>query len=273
MTITKDRAASAIIGDAPTATAGSRGRGDGASASGGVPVPRQTLVIGREEAADLLARTDVFSALDRPQLLELAAVAVPRSWQRGEVIFREGDEGDTCYVVRSGAVLLTRQHRDGRTLAIAELRAGQMFGELALFRGERRSATAEALETTTALALLAADVERLIRADPSIALRMLAAMAERVSRTTDRLVQQSFQTVPGRVAATLLAQVAARQREGAPPRDVEILVTQAEIATLAGTTRESASRFLQDLARDGVVTLRRGRVIVHEPERLRNYIH
>jgi len=232
---------------------------------------RKSLTVTPEEAAELLRGTFYFAALDEGQLRELAAVAVPRSWDRGEVIFREGDSGDTCYVVRSGAVLLTR-HRHGRALAIAELRRGQVFGELALFRGERRSATAETLEPTTALALLAGDVERLIRADTSIAMRMLAAMAERVSATTDRLVQQSFQTVPGRVAATLLAQVTARQREGAPDRDVEVLATQAEIAGLAGTTRESASRFLQSLARDGVVTLRRGRVIVHTPERLRAYI-
>ena len=226
-----------------------------------------------EETASLLARTEVFEDLEERELREVAQVAVPRSWGRGEVIFREGDAGDTCYLLRSGAVLLTREHQDGRMIALAELRSGAMFGELAMFRGETRSATAEAVEDTTAVALLARDVQRLIRNNPDIALKLLAAMGERVRRTNERLLQQSFQTVAGRVASAVLAQVVARQAEGAAERDVLVKATQAEIAQLAGTSRESASRFLATLEREGVVSLGRGKVTVHEPGRLRNYIH
>jgi CRP/FNR family transcriptional regulator, cyclic AMP receptor protein len=226
-----------------------------------------------EETTRLLARTEVFGDLEERELREVAQVAVPRSWQRGEVIFREGDPGDTCYLLRSGAVMLTRQHQDGRTIALAELRSGGMFGELAMFRGETRSATAEAIEPTGAVALLARDVQRLIRHNPDIALKLLAALADRISRTNERLLQQSFQTVAGRVASALIGQVAARQAEGAPEREVLIRATQADIANLAGTSRESASRFLAVLEREGIVTLGRGKVTVHEPGRLRNYVH
>jgi CRP/FNR family transcriptional regulator len=226
-----------------------------------------------EETARLLARTEVFADLSERELKEVAEVAVPRTWERNELIFREGDAGDTCYLIKSGAVLLTREHQDGRMIALAELRAGGMFGELAMFRGETRSATAEATEPTEAIALLAPDVQRLIRSNPDIASKLLTALSERIRRTTERLLQQSFQTVAGRVAGAVLAQTVARQAEGAPQRDVVIRATQAEIAGLAGTSRESASRFLATLEREGVVTLGRGKVTVHEPERLRNYIH
>jgi CRP/FNR family transcriptional regulator len=226
-----------------------------------------------DETVRLLAGTEVFGEVEPKELEEVAQVAVPRHWDRGEVIFREGDVGDTCYLLRSGAVLLTREHQDGRTVALAELRAGMLFGELAMFRGETRSATAEAAEPTTAVALLATDVQRLIRRNPDLALKLLASLAERVSRTNERLLQQSFQTVAGRVASALLAQVVSRQAEGAPEEDVLIRATQAEIAHLAGTSRESASRFLATLERAGVVTLGRGKVTVHDPGRLRNYIH
>jgi CRP/FNR family cyclic AMP-dependent transcriptional regulator len=226
-----------------------------------------------EETARLLARTEVFADLEPRELAAVAQVAVPRRWDRGQVIFREGDTGDTCYLLRSGAVVLTREHQDGRMVALAELRAGSLFGELAMFRGETRSATAEAVEPSTAVALLAGDVQRLIRRGPDLALKLLAALAERVSRTNERLLQQSFQTVAGRVASALLAQTISRQAEGAPDADVLIRATQAEIANLAGTSRESASRFLATLERAEVVTLGRGKVTVHDPGRLRNYIH
>jgi len=141
-------------------------------------------------------------------------------------------------------------------------------------QGQRERAPGqEAIEATAAVALLAGDMQRLIRRNSALALKLLAALAERVSRTNERLLQQSFQTVAGRVASAVLAQVVARQAEGAPEGDVLIRSTQAEIANLAGTSRESASRFLATLERAGVVTLGRGKVTVHEPERLRNYIH
>lgn len=225
------------------------------------------------DIAGLLARTEVFADLEPRELEQLAQVAVPRQWDRGEVLFREGDAGDSCYVLCSGALVLTRGHDDGRVIALAELRGGAMFGELALFGGERRSATAEALEPTQAIALLRPDIQRLVRSHPDIALKLLSAMADRVRRTNERLLQQSFQTVSGRVAGTLLAQARARAAEGGGERDVIVRATQAEIANLAGTSRESASRFLASLERDGLVTLARGRVTVHEPERLSNYVH
>jgi CRP-like cAMP-binding protein len=215
----------------------------------------------------------VFGDLEQPELEAVAQVAVPRRWERGEVIFREGDVGDTCYVLRSGAVVLTREHQDGRMVALAELRAGMLFGELAMFRGDTRSATAEVVEPAAAVAILAGDVQRLIRRHPDLALKLLATLAERVSRTNERLLQQSFQTVAGRVASALLAQTVSRQADGAPDADVLIRSTQAEIANLAGTSRESCSRFLATLERAGIVTLGRGKVTVHDPARLRNYIH
>ena len=99
-----------------------------------------------DETVRLLAATEVFGEVEPRELEEVAKVAVPRRWDRGEVIFREGDVGDTCYLIRSGAILLTREHQDGRMVALAELRGGSLFGELAMFRGERRSATAEVIE-------------------------------------------------------------------------------------------------------------------------------
>ena len=226
-----------------------------------------------EGTAALLARLEMFSGLSDAELDQLAAVAVPRSYQGGEVVFREGDRGDTCHVVRSGSLKATKTHGDGRTIALTELRPGDMFGELALFSGELRSATIEALEPASTVALLADDIRRLLTAQPDIAIKMLAALAHRVRAANERIARQSFQGVAGRVASVLLSQVEARQAEGAEAGDVVVSATQADIAQLAGSSRESASRFLAALERDGVVTLKRGRVIVHEPVALSNYIY
>ena len=230
-----------------------------------------------EDTGALLASVDVFADLEERELAEIASVAVPRTFERGEILFREGDVGDTCYVVRSGAVIIRRDHAgdSGRSLTLAEFRTGAFFGELAMFGGETRSATAETLEDTTVVALLSSDIQRVMRTSPQIAFKMCAGLADRLRDANERLLQQSFQTVSGRVAGTLLSQVVARQKEGDQEEagDIVVRATQAEIAQLAGTSRESASRFLASLEREGVVRLGRGKVTVHEPDRLRNYIH
>src|SRR3954469_20578014 len=219
----------------------------------------------REDTARLLGRVPLFADLSERDLAELAQVAVPRSYEPGQAIFREGDSGDTCYVVREGCVRVTRRHSDGRIITLAELRPGEMFGELAMFGGETRSASVEALEPTRALAILSGDLRRTLAQHPEIAVKMLEALADRLREANERLARQSFQTVAGRVASTLLAQVKARS-EGNGEGDVVIEATQAEIAQLAGASRESASRFLARLERAGVITTGRGRVVVHDPE-------
>jgi CRP/FNR family cyclic AMP-dependent transcriptional regulator len=228
-----------------------------------------------EDTAQLLGRVPVFAPLSEHDRRELAQVAVPRHWMKGEVVFREGDTGDTCYVIRDGALRVTRDHTDGRTITLAELRPGDMFGELAMFNSEVRSATVQALEDSSALALLAGDMRRMLLSHPHIAVNMLAWMSDRLRAANDRIARQSFQTVASRVAGALLAQVQARSSNDSPepPREVVIRATQAEIAQLAGASRESASRFLARLERDGVVTTGRGKVLVHEPSALRNYIY
>jgi CRP/FNR family transcriptional regulator len=228
-----------------------------------------------EETVELFARTPMFRELSRRDLEQLAQVAVPRTYGRGQVVFRQGDHGDTCYVVRTGSVRVTHDHTDGRTITLAELRPGDMFGELAMFDSESRSATVQALEDTTALALLAGDMRRMLLQHPHIAVNMLKWLADRLRAANERIARQSFQTVASRVAGALLAQVQARHEspDGAPPREVVIRATQSEIAQLAGASRESASRFLARLERDGVVTTGRGKVLVHEPSALRNYIY
>ena len=127
-------------------------------------------------------------------------------------------------------------------------------------------------EPTRALAILSGDLRRIVLSHPEIAVKMLEGLADRLRAANERISRQSFQTVAGRVASALLSQVQARA-DGDEEREVVIEATQAEIAQLAGASRESASRFLAELERAGVVTCGRGKVVVHDPGSLRNYIY
>ena len=225
-----------------------------------------------EETVALLARVPVFADLDPGDLQRVAEVAVPRSFEAEHVVFREGDDSDTCYIVRSGHARAVRSHSDGRTITLASFGPGDIFGELAMFDDERRSATVEAVDDLEAVAILGADMRRLLRRHPDIAAKLLAAVTRRLRQTNERLTRQSFQTVQSRVAQVVSALVEQARAEGAGEGDVLITVTQSDIAQLAGSARESASRFLAVLERAGIITQGRGRLTVHDPQALRRYV-
>jgi CRP/FNR family transcriptional regulator len=221
----------------------------------------------------LLHRVPAFSALADEDLARVAEVTVPRRFEAGQVVFREGDESDTCYIVRSGHARAVREHTGGRSITLAHFGPGDIFGELAMFDDERRSATVETLEPTEVIAILGGDMRRLLREHPDIAVKLLSALGRRLRETNERLTRQSFQTVQSRVASVLVQLVASARSEGAGDGDVLITSTQADLAQLAGSSRESASRFLAVLERARIITQGRGKLIVHDPDALERYVY
>ncbi len=226
---------------------------------------------GRSATAALLAAVPLFSELSESELERVARVAVPRSFPKGVRVFHEGDESDACYVVRDGDLRVTREHPDGRAIALATLGPRDIFGELAMLDGGTRSASIETLSECELLALPASDMRRVISDHGEIAAKLISALTRRLRETNERVARQSFQTVPSRVAGVMLQLVAEETvpdgREG-----VTLRMNQADLAQLAGTSRESVSRFLATLDRAGVVRVGRGRVTIFEPRRLRAYI-
>jgi CRP/FNR family transcriptional regulator, cyclic AMP receptor protein len=228
---------------------------------------------GADDTVTLLGAVPVFEELSRSDLEQVAAVAVPRRFGGGEAVFHEGDDSDTCYVVSSGHARAIREHPDGRQITLATFGPGDIFGELAMFDDERRSATIEASDDLEVLGILGSDMRRLLRRHPDMAVKLVIALGRRLRAANERLARQSFQTVQSRVAAVLAQLVEQAQAEGAGARDIPVVATQADLAKLAGSSRESASRFLAVLERAGVISQGRGRLTVHDPAALQGYVY
>ncbi|MDE3133055.1 MAG: Crp/Fnr family transcriptional regulator [Acidobacteriota bacterium] len=221
----------------------------------------------------LLRHVRVFAGLLDEDLEAIADVSLSRRYHAGEVVFREGDGGDTCYVVSSGIARAVHQHSDGRSITLSHFGSGDIFGELAMFDEEPRSATVDAVEELEVIAIPGRDMQRLMHAHPEIAVKLNAALAQRLRATNERLARQSFQTVQSRVAAVLAQLVAGARSGNDGDADVVVALTQADLAKLAGSSRESASRFLATLERSGVITQGRGRLTVHDPGALERYVY
>ncbi|MDQ2622896.1 MAG: Crp/Fnr family transcriptional regulator [Actinomycetota bacterium] len=224
-----------------------------------------------DSVVELLRSVPLFAELDEGELERFSRVAVPRTFPEGSRVFHEGDRSDACYIVRHGTFRVTREHPDGRAITLATLGPGDIVGELAMLDGEVRSASVETLGGDgELLALPAKDVRALLKRHPDITVKMVAALTRRLRAANERISRQSFQTVPSRVAGVLSQMVDEESGEG--DREITIRMNQADLAQLAGTSRESVSRFLADLERSGVVRAGRGQVTILEPAKLGNYI-
>ncbi|MFZ1287138.1 MAG: Crp/Fnr family transcriptional regulator, partial [Candidatus Phosphoribacter sp.] len=189
--------------------------------------------------------------------------------ERGDILFREGDQGDSLYVIGEGKVKLGRTSADGRENLIAILGPGEMFGELSLFDPGPRTMTATAVAETQLMGLGHESLTLLLSGRSEVAKALLAALSSRLRRTNEHLADLVFTDVPGRVAKALLDLA---NRFGRPV-DEGILVThdltQEELAQLVGASRETVNKALADFATRGWLKLEARAVLLLDIDRLK----
>jgi CRP/FNR family transcriptional regulator, cyclic AMP receptor protein len=202
----------------------------------------------------------LLEVLEAEEARGVLASARRRSYRRGEVVFHRDDPADTMHLVRSGCLAARVMTQLGDVATLQLLGPGQCFGELALLRtGRVRSATVEALSPSETYALSQHDLDQLRIRHPEITNQLLELLAERVADLTDRLVQALYIPAPQRVRE-MVESLAERYRD--PGGDAVIPLTQDDLAGLAGTSRLTVNRVLQQMRRRGEVELGRGRVRV-----------
>lgn len=193
-------------------------------------------------------------------------MAVRRRFRKGEVVFHEGDPGDSLHLLAKGRVAVRVSTPLGHGATIAVLGEGESFGEQALLvEDSRRTATIQALESVETLQLQRADFEDLRRRHPSIERLLVDLLGAQVRRLTQQLIEALYLPADRRVVRCL-ARFALLYDEGACP--IAVPLTQEELASAAGSTRPTANRALQPLVEQAVISLGRGRIEVHDPAAL-----
>ena len=209
-----------------------------------------------------LRRLPVFAKLSSPELEELCSRMRQKQFKRGDTIFRKDDKGTHLYVVLEGAVKIALPGEFGQEALVAIARSGEYFGELALFDRSPRSATVVALEDTEAALLAADDFIAFLESHPLAVRAVLEALSRTVRRLSDRVEDLIFLDVPSRVAKYLLDLA---QQNGAGK---ELNLTQDELAAFTGASRVSVNRVLGDLERRDLISIRRRRIAILDPDGL-----
>ncbi|MGH2355659.1 MAG: Crp/Fnr family transcriptional regulator [Chloroflexota bacterium] len=223
----------------------------------------------RTDVAEALRRVPLFASLNAEQIAGLTRVARRRRYDRDEVVFYQGDPGDTFYVILSGQVKVSVSSPEGQEAILVMLDAGESFGEFALLDDQPRSATIEVTQPTEVLVLRKDDFHRLMRQTPDIAFELLRVLTKRL-RDTDQLVQDAaFLDVAERLAKKLLALMEAHGRKAPRGIELDLHLTQQDLASMIGATRESVNKQLGAFRDRGIVAVDRQRITILRPEALR----
>src|SRR5574342_545543 len=217
---------------------------------------------------EIMARSGIFQGVDPDAAEALAKDLETVEVRKGEVVFNEGEPGDSLYIVLSGKIKHGPKSSDGRQNLIAVMGPSDMMGELSLFDPGPRTATATAVVDSRLARLRKNALRPWLTNRPEIAEQLLRVLARRLRRTNDALADLIFTDVPGRVAKNML-QMAGRfgTRDGGVLRITHDL-TQEELAQLVGASRETVNKALADFAARGWIRLDGQSVIVLDPERL-----
>jgi CRP-like cAMP-binding protein len=225
------------------------------------------------DRAEELSKTTLFRGLDAAALNDLAERTIQRKYRKGSVVFVQGEQGDRCFAIVSGAVKISAYHSDGREAVLAMLGPGDVFGELSPFDEVPRSADATAAENTELLSLDGTAVIEAISRHPQIGVALLRIMSKRLRMANEAFQDVAFFDVGGRVARRL-ADLA--ETHGVSQADgvlIDALISQERLAQMIGATRESVNKALAALARRGLVKRVGRRYLVSDIEALRSRAH
>lgn len=192
----------------------------------------------------LIASASLFEGLDPAYIEPIAAASELRDLRRGDVLFLEGDEPDTIYIVVEGRIAISNRSPDGRESVVALMEPGDLFGEMPLFGGGGRSAGARALEVSQVVVVPYGPVRALYEDHPTLLWRVVDMLQARLRAMDNALADSVFLDVTGRTAKRLL-EIAGDSDQ------FELPITQEELAGMVGASRERVNKAIASFIKLG----------------------
>ncbi len=219
-----------------------------------------------QRGRNMLEKCALFGALDDKARRDIVTRARLRSFNVGDPICRLGDHGDSMMAVIVGTVRISLPTVRGKEIILADLRSGELFGEIALLDGRPRSANARALTNCELMVLERRDVIPFLERNPAASLKLMEFLCARIRRSDERMADIAFFNLPVRLAKTLLSYQP--EVRGA----IKLSLSQSELAEMSGGTREKVNRCLREWHRQGILELKDRWTIIRRPEALRELV-
>ena len=220
----------------------------------------------------LLKQVPMFRTLRADDSRHIAALLQKHTLRKGDVLFRNGEEGHSLYMITAGKIKIVRQSRDGDEMILAVLSTGDFCGEMALLDGLSRSADAIAVEETHLYGLNRKDFLAYVMNNETAVKSILSALSKRLRKADDFLEDIFFLKVAARLAKKLIELAMSNGFQEDENGPIKLSVTQKDLAGMIGTTRESVNKELRALREKNLVSLSGSAILIHNLEALKQRI-
>lgn len=221
---------------------------------------------------DLLRAVPLFRDFDPSELSEVAQLVTTRRYAKHETIFREGDPGQTFYLILTGSVAIVRIAADGKETILSLLKKSDFFGEMSIFDTAVRAASVRTLTSVEVGAIERNDFLALIDRSPRIGRLLVIALSDRLRAANKLISATTSQDIRSRLAALLLNLMANFGEVAPTGTKITLRLTNQEMANMIGTTRETVNRTLNRFWDERLIDMRTAHVIIVDPDKLRGMV-
>jgi CRP-like cAMP-binding protein len=212
----------------------------------------------------------LFSELSEDDLREIVKLAVRQVYKKDNMILIEEEIGSTMFIILDGRVKISRISDDGREVILSILSEGDFFGEMSILDGQNRSANVVTLDDSRIMVIRREDFLQMLHDYPQIAINLLKELAQRLRRSDAQIKSLSLQNATGKVASTLLRIADDSGKIHLGQVEIPRLPPQQDLANMAGTSRETISRVLKALTKQGHLRKEGSRLIIKDYESFRS---
>lgn len=224
-----------------------------------------------EQTRDRLAKVPLFRDMTTQELEQVERIVIPRSYEKRTVVFIEGADKQSVYLIQDGVVKTYKTDENGQEQIVNILGPGNMFPHTGFFTAAPYPATAETMTDAKLLAIPLQQFERLLESSPTIAIKVMRVMGQMIAELQNKLQEFTGQEVQARAQSFLIALADKQGREQGRDVLIEIPITHQEFANAIGTTRESVTRLLSQWKKDGLLEASRSGYIIHDLDQLKEW--
>ena len=225
-----------------------------------------------EEKRQIFEHNFLFGELSSDEIDTLIHFARTESYSAGDEIYAKGSPGESMMAVLRGTAKMTSVSRDGREIVLNIMHPGEIFGEIALLDGGARSADAIAMTDCEILILLRRDFMPILQKRTDICLILMRILCQRLRQTSEQVEDVLFRHLESRVAKSLLQLAHTTSFEGVSGVPVELHVSQQQLGSMAGGTRESVNKIEQSWRKEGWIERYKGAIVLRDVDAIERLV-
>ncbi|MDK2918276.1 MAG: family transcriptional regulator, cyclic receptor protein [Candidatus Petromonas sp.] len=224
------------------------------------------------DSFEVLRRVPIFSQLKDEDLEKIMSITIEKKYNKGSIIFMEGDKGEAFYFIKSGKIKIYRSSKDGKELILNIYGKNNVFAEVTIFNDVSYPATAEVIEDAVVGMILNSDLEKLIKVNSELGLNLIKVLNKRLYNAQLKLKQIALNDTYSRTAQAIIRLAEEHGKNKSEGVELKLELSRQELANMIGTARETVSRILSQFKKEGAIEISRKRIVIKDIRKLKSWL-